>query len=256
MTGTDEDIAEDIHEAILNVMKEVGYVHKGGKNTFQNYTYAGESDLIAALRPVMIEQGIVVAITKWDAKSEVYAKKDGSPAFRTFGTATVRYTHAHSKTYMEVQALAEGTDAGDKSSYKAATGALKYANRQTFLIETGDEPEKDGAMEVPATNRPTPAVVRPTAPVVQIPAAADEPASEGLIPESVEATPGVNKATGKPYTKYAISFVGGQRGVTFDAKIADAAAAAIDSGSICEVNLRPASNPRFDPDITSLVVMF
>ena len=36
-------------------------------------------------------------------------------------------------------------DVGDKSANKAATGLLKYALRQTFLIETGDDPDAESS---------------------------------------------------------------------------------------------------------------
>ena len=36
----------------------------------------------------------------------------------------------------------QGLDSGDKAPYKAQTGALKYALLQSFLLATGDDPEK------------------------------------------------------------------------------------------------------------------
>ena len=37
----------------------------------------------------------------------------------------------------------EGMDKGDKAGYKAYTGALKYFLADTFMVATGDDPEKD-----------------------------------------------------------------------------------------------------------------
>jgi hypothetical protein len=42
-----------------------------------------------------------------------------------------------------------GSDKGDKGAYKAITGALKYALTSTFLIETGDDPEKEDRQPEP-----------------------------------------------------------------------------------------------------------
>ena len=39
--------------------------------------------------------------------------------------------------------VGEGFDKGDKAGYKAMTGALKYYLACTFLVATGDDPEKD-----------------------------------------------------------------------------------------------------------------
>jgi hypothetical protein len=41
-----------------------------------------------------------------------------------------------------VTAVGEGTDYGDKSCNKSMTVGLKYALRQTLLIETGDDPDQ------------------------------------------------------------------------------------------------------------------
>ena len=37
----------------------------------------------------------------------------------------------------------EGIDKGDKAGYKAYTGALKYFLANTFMVATGDDPEKE-----------------------------------------------------------------------------------------------------------------
>jgi hypothetical protein len=52
---------------------------------------------------------------------------------------------------MVVPSLGAGTDSGDKAPYKAMTGASKYAELLSFLIPTGDDPEKD---EKPSRQRP------------------------------------------------------------------------------------------------------
>ena len=41
----------------------------------------------------------------------------------------------------------EGIDKGDKAGYKAYTGAVKYYLANTFLVATGDDPEKDSPNE-------------------------------------------------------------------------------------------------------------
>ena len=40
-----------------------------------------------------------------------------------------------------------GQDSGDKGIWKAVTGAIKYIMTSTFLIPTGDDPEKDEGKE-------------------------------------------------------------------------------------------------------------
>jgi len=139
----------NIGEAFLAIMNEVGYVQKLGKNTAQNYRYAGEADLIKALRPTLLKHGVLPP-TPSEAKVEladVTVTSDNKKTFRVVVNYTYVFTHVPSGTNRVICAIGEGVDTGDKSSYKAATGALKYALRQAFLIETGDEPEANDISE-------------------------------------------------------------------------------------------------------------
>ena len=45
--------------------------------------------------------------------------------------------------YEETTITGEGIDKGDKAGYKAYTGALKYYLANTFMVATGDDPEKE-----------------------------------------------------------------------------------------------------------------
>ena len=140
----------NIHTAILEVMGKVGYVQKTGRVDAPGakYNYAGEADLIAALRPAMLEAGIyihVVGVT--DIQREAYANKSGTHMMNTAVNLALRFTHAPSGTSIDVGAAGEGSDSGDKSTPKALTGAFKVALRQTFCIETGDDPDQQASFE-------------------------------------------------------------------------------------------------------------
>lgn len=142
MTGT---VGINIAKAIHEVYSEVGYVLKGGKNTVQNYKYAGEADFIEALRPAMIKAGLISlpAMIRGDCRNIPGDDKGTKPKNHASYIYTFRIIHAASGEYIDVEAAGEGVGNDDKSSYKAATGAQKYALRQLFLIETGDDPDKD-----------------------------------------------------------------------------------------------------------------
>jgi hypothetical protein len=136
------DESSNIHKAINKVMEEVGYVKKN-KSPNLNYTFAGEAALISALRPAMVEQGIYMHVLEVkDIRIGSYNTKSGTAMTNTVVSAMVRFTHAPSGTFVDVAAVGEGSDAGDKSANKAMTGLYKYALRQTFCIETGDDPDK------------------------------------------------------------------------------------------------------------------
>jgi hypothetical protein len=132
---------QNIHTAISKVMEDVGYVKKT-KGANLNYTFAGEAALISALRPAMVENGIYMHVLKVEeTRRESYTTKNGTAMVNTVVSAMVRFVHAPSGSFIDVAALGEGSDAGDKSANKAMTGLYKYALRQTFCIETGDDPD-------------------------------------------------------------------------------------------------------------------
>lgn len=130
-------IATALHE----VMSKVSYVQKTGRNDFHKYNYAGESDLLAVLRPAMIEAGLML----------VPSVKDVSPVDE-HGNVTVQmeYTLMHKDGDVwpeKIGGAGMGNDrakngtVGDKGVYKAITGANKYVLFKLFQIETGDDPE-------------------------------------------------------------------------------------------------------------------
>lgn len=133
---------KNIGEALLAVYKEVGYVQKKGRNQAQSYNYAGEKDFIEALRPAMIENGIIVYPSGVADKQVVEIRKGDKVNINVTATYCFTFVHVSSNTIIQAQVSGEGSDPLDKGSYKAMTGAYKYALRQTFMIETGNDPEK------------------------------------------------------------------------------------------------------------------
>ena len=130
-----------IHEAINAVMDEVGYVKKS-KAANLNYSFAGEAALIAAIRPSMVEHGIYMSVNEIVSISrENYTTAKGTAMVNTVIHAMVKFTNRTGDSVI-VAAVGEGSDSGDKSANKAMTGLYKYALRQTFCIETGDDPDK------------------------------------------------------------------------------------------------------------------
>jgi len=137
---------KNIHEAINAVMEEVGYVKKA-RTQGLNYSFAGEAALISALRPAMVEHGIYMHVLKIESVArENYTTKSGTAMVNTLITAVIRFTHT-TGSFIDVSSTGEGSDAGDKGANKAMTGLYKYALRQTFCIETGDDPDKTKSEE-------------------------------------------------------------------------------------------------------------
>lgn len=137
-------MSENIEQAILEVYNKVGYVQKQGRvqGGGANYTFAGERDFIEAIRPAMVEAGITMRLREITHRERgSYTTAKGSPMNTTYLEGVVEFVHGPSSTFVTCMAAGEGSDSGDKSAPKAMTGLYKYALRQTFLIETGDDPD-------------------------------------------------------------------------------------------------------------------
>lgn len=138
---------KNIHEAIVRIMENVGYVQKK-KGANLNYTYAGEAALIEAIRPYMVEFGVYCYVEDIVEETyEGYKTDKGSSMNMSRVKSRIRFVHAPSGTTIVVTSRGQGADSGDKSDNKAATGAYKYALRQTFCIETGDDPDNTPSHE-------------------------------------------------------------------------------------------------------------
>lgn len=132
----------DIQAAKLAVMREVGYCQKT-KAAGLGYSFASESALIEALRPAMVEAGITFAPVAHEILADLtYPSERGGLMRLVRIRSTFRLSHPDSGTHEDIVVLGEAADRGDKALPKAQTMALKYALRQTFVIETGDDPDK------------------------------------------------------------------------------------------------------------------
>jgi hypothetical protein len=135
-------MAENIHQAILEVMKEVEYVQKE-RSKGVNYTLKTENAVISAVRPAMVKHGIVMYPVQVDDlhHSSFEAGKYDNHWNRLVAVHTYRFEHAPSGTHIDVAVIGDGADTGDKAGNKSMTTSKKYALLETFLLETGDDPD-------------------------------------------------------------------------------------------------------------------
>ena len=133
---------------MARVMAEVCQVPKNGRNSFLDYSYIMESDLVDSLRGKLAEQG--VAIFPSILEHAMTSAKDhrGKPQLMATITLELTFVDGDSGDEFSTTWVGQGMDQGDKGYYKAYTGAFKYALMKTFLV-TGE----DGADEVPAPRR-------------------------------------------------------------------------------------------------------
>lgn len=137
-----------LYAKLAEVMGEIGYVEKRGRNQFHGYSYATEADLADAVRSKLAARNVIVIPTlrDIDERSITTAKGKGS----TVTTARIAFTFCDGDSGQTHTAewAGAGEDAVDKGLYKAMTGAAKYFLMKSFLIPTGDDPEADSQPQI------------------------------------------------------------------------------------------------------------
>lgn len=166
-----------IYERIAAVMSAVENVPKNGYNKHGDYKYPTDADIVSVVRKPMAEQGITLACihVEWTNEAEQTRSGGGSNHFR--GTFIWRFACGSGDgQFFDVWVPSEASDTGDKAFYKAITNSKKYALLTTFVLETGDDVERDHIERWHATQPPPQATRAPQAPRPQPPAPAPQPA--------------------------------------------------------------------------------
>lgn len=141
---------------LAEVMGEIHRVAKNGHNDFHKYDYATESDITAAVRGLMADRHLMLVPDVTDTKWREVPGRNGP---QSICTLHVKFSVHDGDTgeVMEFNALGEGQDSLDKATYKAMTGAVKYALLKLFLIPTGNDPEDEQPEPKRQAKKATPA---------------------------------------------------------------------------------------------------
>ena len=132
---------KNVHEAINMVMGRVGYVQKQDAKGLP-YTFAGEAAFIKAVRPHLVDVGLIVYQSNAELiERNEFTSSGGSSGINVLFRFEWTWVHVPTETSITVTSIGEGTDYGDKGANKAMTVASKYNLRQTLVIETGDDPD-------------------------------------------------------------------------------------------------------------------
>jgi len=134
-----------LRQKLGEVRRRIGYIQKRGYNERHNYSYVAAADIAGTVGDILAELGVVVI-----PRLESITYEPNTPG-RTDSVRIARvimaytFTDVNSAEELTARVAGEGLDVGDKASYKAMTGALKYALLQSFLLATGDDPEDERA---------------------------------------------------------------------------------------------------------------
>ncbi len=133
--------AKNVGEAKLAVMAEVAYVRKTTTEGLP-YPFASEAGFIAVLRPSLVRHQIDIFPSNVEIiESGDYKTSRGTMMRLVRIRIEYTMTHAPSGTWQKIMVFGEAADSSDKCLAKAMTIGLKYALRQSFVIETGDDPD-------------------------------------------------------------------------------------------------------------------
>lgn len=122
------------------IMAAVQRIAKRGRNDFHGYDYATEADIAEAIRMELATRHIML-IPSADSCERVSVGDKGS----VLTTLGMTFTFLDGETGEEIKRhwFGAGTDKEDKGLYKAYTGGEKYFLLKTFLLPTGDDPERE-----------------------------------------------------------------------------------------------------------------
>lgn len=134
---------------LRKALKAKGVLKKGERNTFDKYNYFSEAQYKQLFTELFSEHGLELKFTELE-----YMTFEGSEKQANGRMPRLQFTLFDIDTGFgeDTVITGEGIDKGDKAGYKAYTGALKYFLANTFMVATGDDPEKESP-EVPMNNK-------------------------------------------------------------------------------------------------------
>jgi hypothetical protein len=146
---------KEVTEAVIAMMKRVGYIQKTGVNEFHKYKYASIEGVLEKVQPALVECGL--AISQNEVSHDIVA--DGQLMEATYEFVLSHASGAQSSPIRHTGlASLRNTKGGfdDKALNKCHTAARKYYILGMFQIPTGidaDAEEDKPAIEVedPAT---------------------------------------------------------------------------------------------------------
>lgn len=137
-----------LFQKLLDISNELGAIGKDRKNNFQGFQYRGVEDVMNGLNPLLIKHKVIVYPNVREYKTEC-VQGEAKMTYRTTGILEYHFVDAETGDTFTASVLGEGNDTSDKASYKAMSGAIKYALFQTLMIPTEDDPDKESPVTQP-----------------------------------------------------------------------------------------------------------
>ncbi|MEE9452678.1 MAG: ERF family protein [Gammaproteobacteria bacterium] len=147
---------KNLAQKMIRISEEVQYLQKQGRNQFHKYNYVTDSDVISACSKAMQKHQVFMLSSVLKRECNPYETRGNKNAFLVSVQLRVTFIDVDSGESLSSIFYGDGSDSDDKGIYKAITGAQKYALMKTFLVATGDDPEKEAAcLHAGATQSPS-----------------------------------------------------------------------------------------------------
>lgn len=125
-------------------------IAKKGVNASQHYSFVNESDVSAAIRPLLAERHVWIHSTEVESEMiPLFTTQSGTQMWLTRIRMAFQFIDGETDERTEVQVYSgQGADTGDKSLPKAQSMALKYFLLKSFMLSTGkDDAESDTSVD-------------------------------------------------------------------------------------------------------------
>lgn len=126
--------------ALRKALKEKGVLKKGGVNDYDKYRYFSEAQYKELFTELFSDAGLELSFNELEYNTFTGSEKQANGRMPKLEFIL---TDIDTGFYEVTTITGEGIDKGDKAGYKAYTGALKYYLANTFMVATGDDPEKE-----------------------------------------------------------------------------------------------------------------
>lgn len=126
--------------ALRRDLAERGILKREGNNQFDRYKYFSVAQYKSLFTDLFASHDLELRSTVSDYSTIEGTEKQANGRIVQMEFELIDCETGFSETS---KFYGEGFDKGDKAMYKAYTGAIKYYLANTFLVATGDDPEKD-----------------------------------------------------------------------------------------------------------------
>jgi hypothetical protein len=144
----------NIYNKLHHIQSKIGQLEKTRENKFQKYFYAGEYDLLKAIKPLLAEQQLLLIFSDEINETHPLWKEQIGKEWLVHYLKKAQLINAENNSEQLTYyfwAMAQNTDLA-KAKGSAETYAIKYFLQKFFLIPTDNnlDPDAFDSKEVPA----------------------------------------------------------------------------------------------------------